>query len=341
MEVAQTLCTAKELIDGMDLGGFIGRSDVMKCVQAASDMFVRKAGNFIPVTTTKTFYIEHNNRSEVLYVPALLSITSLKINGEVISSENYRLKPFNRMWENGPYIGIELEGYSWPCSDDIPIEIEGQWGLYDLTTSLGVSVSQTTASETTLVVTNGALLSPGMVLLIESEQEYVVSGAGSPGAPAGTTATSKVNGAIVRGNHEITVDNGAEFHEGEVIQIGVEDIYILKIGGDVLSVVRGWNGTTDADHVDDSAIRVYRTFGVTRGVNGTVAAIHSNKALSRYIVPDMINHYAISLASRMRMSAETAFSGSSGNSEFGGSKYMVEIPPGQIERILEAFNVGD
>jgi hypothetical protein len=341
MEVSQTLCTAKDLIDVLDLGGFVGRSDAMKCIQAASDVIVREGGNFIPIITTKTFYIDDHKQSDVFYVPALLSITSLKINGETISTDYYRFAPSNPIWENGPYIGIVLIGYSWPCSKDIPIEIEGVWGLYDLTASLGVSATQSTASETTLVVTNGSLLSPGMVLKIENEQEYVLSGAGSPGAPAGTAATSKVNGAIAQGDSTITVDNGAEFHEGEVIQIEVEDIYIQKIGGNVLGVLRGWNGTLDTSHADDSAIRVYRTFGVTRGVNGTTAATHSNKAVSRYVVPDTINHYAISLAARMRMSAETAYSGSSGNSEFGGSKYMVEVPPGQIERILEAFNVGD
>jgi hypothetical protein len=341
MDIAQTLCSAKDLIDVLDLGGFVGRSDVMKCIQAASDAFMRKGGNFIPLITTKTFYIDNNKRSEILYVPALLSITSLKINSETISTDNYRFVPSNRMWENGPYIGIELEGYSWPCSDDIPIEIAGVWGLYDLTTTLGLSATQSTASETTLVVTNGALLSPGMVLKIEDEQEYVISGGGSPGAMAGTTATSKVNGAIAQGDSTITVDNGAEFHEGEVIQIDIEDVYIQKIGGNVLGVVRGWNGTSDTSHTDDSAIRVYRTFGVTRGVNGTTAASHSNKALSRYVVPEIINHYAIKLASMMRMNAETAFSGSSGNSEFGSGKYMIEIPPGQIEKALQEFNVGD
>lgn len=341
MEIAQTLCTAQELIDVLDLGGFEGRSDVMKCILAASDKFMRKGGNFVPMIGSKTFYVEGNNRSEVLYFPALLSITSLTINGETISTDNYRFVPSNRMWENGPYIGIELIGYSWPCSSDIPIVINGVWGLYNLTSSLGVSVTQATSTETTVVVTNGALLSPGMVLLVESEQEHVISGAGSPGSPAGTTATSKVNGAIVQGDVQVQVDNGAEFHEGETLQVDVEDMYILRIGGNLLSVKRGWNGTEVVEHVDDSVIRVYRTFGVVRGVNGTTAAAHSNKVLSRYVVPETINHYAISLASRMRMSAETAFSGSSGNSEFGGSRYMVEIPPGQIEKVLEDFNVGD
>ncbi len=339
MTFAQVYCTAKEVMNDLKISGFVDQADLMDRIKAASDIIRQKGGNFIPITETRKFGVDDpRRRGDPLYIPPLLDLTTLVNDGTTIASGDYILRPLNRMWANGPYICIE-SGYLWGDDDDI--EITGKWGKYDDSASLGATITQATATETTLVVTDGSLISPGMVLLIESEQEYAAAGAGGPGSPAASAATSKVNGAVTEVDEDITVDNGAEFHAGEVIQIGTEDIYIQKIGGNVLAVKRGWNGTTQAAHVDDSAIAVYRTFTVVRGVNGTTAAAHSAKAASQILVPETVNYLCRQIAALMRNKAESGFTGITGNNEMGSGKYYSEFPPNQIATVLDMFNTGD
>ncbi len=339
MTLAQIYCTAKEVMEDLRMRGFEDQADLMDRIKAASEIIRQKGGNFIPVSETRKFGVDDTRRAyDPLYIPPLLSLTTMVNAGTTITAGEYILKPLNRMWENGPYIRID-SAYAW--ADEDGIEITGRWGKYDDSLSLGTTITQATANETTLVVTDGSLISPGMILLIESEQEYVATGAGGPGSPAASAATSKVNGAVADGDDEITVDNGAEFHVGEVIQIGTEDMYIQKIGGNVLAVKRGWNGTTQAAHLDDAAIAVYRSFTVVRGVNGTTAAAHSAKAVSQVLVPETVNYLCRQIAALMRMKAESGFTGITGNNEMGSGKYYSEFPPNQMATVLDQFNTGD
>ncbi|KAF0109466.1 MAG: hypothetical protein FD147_2241 [Chloroflexi bacterium] len=333
---AQIYCTAKQVMDDLHLRGFEDRADLMERIKAASDFIQRRAGNFIPITDVMKFGARPGHEYDPLYLSPLLSVTTLKNNGADVV--DYALGPYNRMWPNGPYIVVEQDG-AWGLEDNV--EIAGTWGLYDSSAALGLTITQSTSSEITLVATNGSLLSPGMVVLIESEQELITAGAGGKGSPAGSSATSLLNGSITASDEEITVDNGAEFFQGEVIQIGVEDLFISKIGGNVLAVGRGWNGTAAAGHADDSSIKVYRTFSVIRGVNGTTAAAHSSKAVSQYVAPDTVNYLCRQIAALMRMKAESGFSGVTGNSEGGTGRYYSEFPPNQIDRVLNQFNVGE
>ncbi len=338
MPLAQVYCTAKEVMDDLKMRGFEDQADLMDRIKAASEIIRQKGGEFIPVTEMRKFGVNWKYRGEPLFVPPLLELTTLVNDGVTISAADLRLKPLNRMWANGPYISIETDCL-WGDEDDI--EITGKWGKYDDSVSLGVTVTQATATETTLVVADGSVISPGMVVRIENEQEYVSAGSGGPGSPAATAATSKVNVAIADGDDEITVDNGAEFHAGEVIQIGTEDLFIQKIGGNKLAVKRGWNGTTQAAHADDSAIGVYRTFTVVRGVNGTTASAHTAKAVYQMVVPETVNYLCRQIAALMRMKAESGFTGVTGNSEMGSGRYYSEFPPNQISTVLDQFNTGD
>jgi hypothetical protein len=336
---AQCYATSKEVIDDQSVSGTVSRVNLMDKIKAASDVIMRRSGNFFPIFETRKFRVRCGQENKLLYVPALLSITTLMNGDTELTSAGYRLSPYNRMWQNGPYIAVEQDG-AWVVDDDI--EITGYWGLLEQTSNLGFSVTQD-SSQLTITVANGSLISPGSVILIESEQEFVTAGAGGQGSPSGTSATSKLNmidGAL-SSDSVITVDNGAEFFEGETIQIGVEDIFILKIGGHDLSVGRGWNNTTPADHVNDSVIRVYRTFAVVRGVNGTTSASHSNKAAGQYVVPDSVNYLCRQMSVLMRMKAESGFSGVTGNSESGSGRYYSEFPPNQMAVVLNEFNTGE
>ncbi len=98
------------------------------------------------------------------------------------------------------------------------------------------------------------------------------------------------------------------------------------IVGNVLVLDRGWNRTTRKAHLDDASISVFRTFTVERGVNGTTAAIHSNKSISRCMVPWDVNWLCRQIAGLMRMKAASGFAGKIGNADTGETFYQNEFP---------------
>ena len=329
-------CTLAEIEGDLGKLGSKTEADLLGYIRSASDFLdnPHRLGMMIPITATRRF--DGNGRPD-LRVPPLLSVTSIVDDGDTLATTDYLLYPRNRLWENGPYIRISIDPDSpsrsvWTKERDIVV-ISGLWGLYQETSALGFNGTQTDASVATLAATNGALLSAGMVLLIESEQELVL-GRGTP-----TAATSLVNGAIAAGDESITVDNGAEFFEGEVIRIDLEDMKILKINTHTLYVQRQYNGTLQVAHNNDAAISVYRTYSVKRGINGTTAAAHSNKAVSRYPPPSDVNWLCRQIAGLMKKKAESAFAGKTGNVELGEVFYNNEFPDDPIKKIKANYRV--
>jgi hypothetical protein len=337
MKQAQVYCTIKDILSDQEkLGVNSEESDLFGKIEAASDILFRKAGGFVPVVATYKFGAKSGYENRPLEIKPLLEVISIKVNGEEIT--DFMLRPVNRLWENGPYTSVVRDGL-WGNDDEV--EIEGIWGLYEHLESLGINITQSTTSEITIEVENGSLLSPGMVLKIEDEQEFVSAGAGGPDSPSAIAATSKINMAegITNEDEVISVDNGAEFFAGEVLQIGLEDLYVLKVGGNDLSVIRGWNRTQKTEHDDDADIRVYRVFAVVRGVNGTTAAAHDNKEVSRYRVPLILNYLCREIAWLMKSKAASGFTGITGDSEMGSGRYYSEFPPNQIAEVLNLFKI--
>lgn len=335
MKSGQIYCTANEVAEDMGRDG--NSRAVFKRMGAASTTIRQNIGNFIPITETKKFVVTRRNQDEqCIYVPALLSCSTLKIEDVTINASYFELQPVERQWDNGPYIKIEFDDEAAIFEDD-EIEITGKWGLYEASEETGLTASQTTATETTLTATDASPLSVGMALLIEDEQELITAGQGGEKSPSPTAATSKVNGAIVSTDEIIVVDNGSEFHAGEVIQIESEDLLIRKISGNSLTVERGWNSTASADHADDKAISVYRTFTVTRGVNGTTAAAHSSKAVSILVPPEDVNWLCRQITGLMIMKAASGFQGRTGNAETGESGFYSEFPPNQMAEIKRHY----
>ncbi|MHB0922604.1 MAG: hypothetical protein ACYC3H_01390 [Bellilinea sp.] len=326
MAIVQILCTTQELITDLKLNGEEPR--LIQRIREASQFITRRFGLFFPVIETRTLAGVSTETLD-LAMP-LLSITSVKVDGIVIT--DYTPKPADRCWENGPYTWLERAA-GWGTS----VEIEGSWGLYDERIDLEITVDQL-QNATTLVVSDGSLLSPGMALGIGSEMEFVTAGNGGDRSPAATAATSLLNGAVDNASEIITVDNGAEFHAGEVLQVDTEDLYIRKIGGNQLICHRGWNGTTKIAHINDSPIRVYRTYTVTRAVNGTAAAAHTAEIVWRYLPPADVHWLALQIAALMRQKALTAFGGRAGNSDLGETFYVNEFPR-QIADIQQNYSI--
>lgn len=329
MTMTRPLCTVAEIISDLKIQG--DDTTLLGRIEQASQFIERKFGNFIPLTEKRTV---DGRGTRTLFTDPLLSVTSLLEDGSALQPAAYllySLKGNNPLWSNGPYTRIKHENESSWLHDQANIEITGHWGMYEETEDLGITASQTDVVKT-ITVTDGSILSPGMVLLIESESELVTA----PYSP--TALVSLVNGAVDAVTQEITIDNGAEVNPGEVICIAHEDMRILRVAGNVLLVDRQWNNTPAEAHVDDSSISVYRTYSVKRGVNGTTAAAHTNKSVLRYVVPSDINGLARKIACLKVKIAETQFSGKAGSNEMGEAFYYKEYPS-EIEDIRSNYRI--
>ena len=130
-----------------------------------------------------------------------------------------------------------------------------------------------------MIGSDGSLIDVGDTLLIETEQVFVTEVANA------AVGSELIDGALTKDKGEVavTIDDGTEVSAGEVILIESERMLIESISGNVLTVVRGFDGSAVAAHNNDTAFHAFRTYTIVRAVNGTTAATHANgTAVSRY-----------------------------------------------------------
>ena len=335
---AQLFCTVDDLVSDMEApGGDVTR--LFQAIRDASDYLQKEIGHFIPVTEAKKF----NGLGEpILFTPPLLAITSLVNDGDtLVADTDYIASPTARHWNNGPYSWLEVGPDATQLSEWVDeangVVITGRWGKYERSALLTCTVADTTqqsASQTTLKVSNGAEVSPGMVLKLGDEQE-LVTGYSDP-----TASVTTLNGAVAAADDEITVANSALVNVGEIIRADFEQMKVRDRNTTThkLSVWRGWNRTNRVAHLTAAAVDVYRPFTVERNVNGTTAAVHANGlAISRYFAPDDIQFLTREVATLMLNKAKGGYAGRSGNEQTGVTYYNDAFPKFDIERIKEKY----
>ena len=332
----QIFCTLSELDEDLNLLGSEREARVMPKIKTASDFINKNIGWFLPVTMTRRLNGKGEHR---LYVPPLLSITSIVNYDTTLAANDYIAQPEARYWPNGPYAWLDVDhadatNLSEWVRKDQGVVIDGKWGLYDLTESTGATLSVLqTDSDTDVHADNGDSISPGMVILIGTEQQYVKST--SAPVSAVTTITEAMDSEI----SSITVANGALVNIGEILRIGLEQMKITDISGNECAVVRGWNKTQRASHADNANVDVYRVFNVMRGVNGTTAAAHSiNAEISKQCVPDDINMLCRKMAGRMLKDAQGGFSGVIGDATMGQAQYLYILPK-ELNDIRNSYRI--
>lgn len=332
MANAQIFAYLKQVIDDLGLPG--DEPGLFERLKEASAHLENVMGQFIPVSGTRTFAAKYSGK---LRIDPLISATAVVDDDCTLATDDYDLLPLNREWADGPYTYIQPDGGSGKFSDELVIS--GTWGKFSRLQALGINGTLAAAGTTSLAVTNGSILWPGLVLLMESEQMLVEAGCGGENSPDPTLATSKLGQALSDNEDDVLVDSGAEFYQGEVLRIDSEDVLIRRKAGNVCTVTRGWNNTTRANHVMDSAIYVYRTVTLQRGVNGTTAAAHNNVAISRYVAPEDVNYLTRQICALMRGKAMTGFTGRAGNSEAGESFWINEFPAAKIEAVALHYKI--
>lgn len=328
---AQTFCSVADLVADKQAPG-VDEARMLQAIREASDYVQKHIGWFIPVTLTRAF---RGTGSRTLFIPPLLGITSITNDGTTLTTADYILKPDDGFWPHGPYAQIVVDPdatllSTWSCETD-DVVIAGRWGLYERTGSTGATVQDSTEqsnSQTTLKVSNGGKVSPGMVLLIGSEQE-AVTGWDEP-----TTNVTALNGAVAAADETITVDDGSLLNTGETIRVDFEQMKIKDKRSHQLSVIRGWNGSGRVSHLDNAQVDVYRTVTVERGVNGTTAATHAlNAAISRYLVPDDILFLTKEIATLSMNKAQSGYQGRTGNQDTGVVFYNDAFPQYDIVQV--------
>lgn len=329
----QVYCTLAEIVADLNLPGVKNEATLVQYIRAASDYIQGRIGDFMPVTATRYF---KGTGHGTLWVPPLLSITSIVNDPDTLTTGDYILFPRGRWWRNGPYTRLEPDPDSTTLSAWVPEEdavvIAGTWGLYDKHISTGATVSAQTDSATALVVSNAAEVSPGAVLLIGTEQELVTA------TGAATDSTANTAEALDNAEEEVDVDNGTLVNAGEIIRVDYEQMKVLAVQGNTLVVARAWNGTKAAAHTTSADVYVYRTFTVERAANGTTAAAHSSAAIERYVAPADVNFAAREMAGIMLKKAQGGWAGKVGNANLGEVFYVQEFPEA-IEKIGKKYVV--
>ena len=334
---AQVFCTFEEICNDLNLpGGDVAA--IMRHIRAAGKTIVQEIGMFIPFTAAKRF---DGNGLDFMWVPPLLAVTSIVDDDDTYASTDYLLYPRQKHWQNGPYtqIGHDPDGdyATWTVERDIVV-ITGRWGKWEKeeTTSAAVGTGGQSDSAATLLVTNGSKVSPGMVLLINSEQE-LVTGYSTP-----STAVTTIAEDLDTSEEEITVADGTKVYDGETIRVNYEQMKVLEIQSNTLHVRRGWNNTAKATHTSGANVDAYRTFTVERGVNGTSAAAHTAATtIYRYLVPDDINYLAREIATLMLKKSQGAYAGKTGNAELGEVYYHDAFPRFDLDRLRLHYEVWD
>jgi hypothetical protein len=328
-------CTLNELITDLELTG-AEDSVLERFILPATQYLLNEIGQFFPTSETRTFA---GNGKKILFIDPVLSVSAVTNDETTLAANDYQLEPVQRMWQNGPYVRINcgldgaLIGYWIPEID--AVVISGMWGLYQrvVTTGAILGLAQN-SSVTTLTANNGAKISPGMVLQIDDEWQFVKDyGASTLGmtlASALDASSEIVNMQMSEGPVQL----------GEIIKIDFEQMKVLDIQSSTVYAARGWNKTKKVAHLINAPVNIYRTFNVERAVNGSTAAAHLNSAaISRLVVPDDINYLARQIAALMLKKSQTGYSGRAGNAESGETFYIWEFPKDAIARIKANYYI--
>lgn len=341
MIYAQLFCTVDDLIADKQAPG-VDESRMFRAIQEASDWMQKTFGWFIPVTQTR--YFTGDGSARLMLPIALLSITTVSNDGADLLVTDYVLKPDHGFWANGPYGKITLSDAaslrSWSTTQN-GVEIDGHWGKYERIGDTGATVkdaTEQTDTQTTLEVSDGGKVSPGMVLLIDDEQESVTGW----GDPTDDVTALDMAGGLSASDETLVVDDASLVNVGEIIRIGFEKCRVRdrRVGDNQLSVIRGWNGTARVSHSDDDSVDVYRTVTVARGVNGTTADTHpTDTKISRYLVPDDILLLTKEIATLSVNKALSGYQGRTGSQDTGVVFYNDVFPKFDIEKIKSNYRI--
>jgi hypothetical protein len=284
-----------------NIAGSYLNSRVDQALEAGSrdiDRWTRR--HFIPKTQTRLFRWPQSRPGLATHLwldQDLLSVTTLQTKAQnsspaTISSSDFFLEPANATSDgNARYNRIEIDlsstaAFEGGDTSQRSISVLGSWGWANATKSSGTvdDSGGISSSDTTLIVSDSGKINVGDTLLIDSEQVFVSDR--SFAAKGSVLLNMGSNLAAVNGTVTVTIDGSHGILAGEVIRLDSEQMFVVSVSTNDLTVIRAWDGSVLASHNDDVAIHVNRTLTIERGVNGTTAASHSDSDAISKFVPD-------------------------------------------------------
>ena len=332
----QIFCSASDILADKESGD---EARLYQSARDASRFLEEEIGWFIPVSQTTQM---RGNGKQYLYPhPPILSLTgSITVESDALT-EGTDFVFMRQMWANGPYLGMErlsdAPNFSdWCAQDADSIQIPCTVGLYSRTVGTDTTLSANmTDSATSMLVDNGAKVSPGMIVEIDSEK-MLITGWGDP-----TEEVAYLDGALAVNAEQVSLDDATDLNAGEIIRVTFEQMKIKEKRQDLLSLKRSWNGSGKAAHADLDPVDVYRTVTLERAINGTTAAAHTSGAsITRYVPPDDIRFLAVEIATLMVNKAASGFQGRIGKADLGETFYNDAFPQYDIERIKMNYWIG-
>ncbi len=213
-----------------------------------------------------------------------------------------------------PYGQLALNEGAWTPTTGLglrSIAITGLWGYRDDTEPAGQLAEALDASETGVDVSNSAAVGVGDLIKIESER-MAVTEADLLDTGVDTTASLAASQSITA----IPVGDGTAVHRREIITIGTEQMYVLGIVGNTLSVRRAWSGSTLAAHNSGASVYAPRSLTVVRGAQGSTAASHSSAtAIVRTVVPSLVERLTQAYAMVELLNAAAGYARTAGAGE--------------------------
>lgn len=268
---------------------------------------------FIPVTATRSYpwaQPDGRNAYTLMLDAPLLSVSALTKEGDdvtAIAAADYFLEPVNI---GPPYHWIEIDlgstaFFSAKDTHQRQIRVTGSWGHGDATKAAGALAEADDGAETELDVTDSSLIDVGDTLLIGTEQMFVTA-MGLLDTTANTSGTLAADTSVTA----VTVNTGTLVKAGEVITINSEKMYVGAIAGNVLTVIRAYDGSVLASHADAQDVYAPRTLTLTRGANGTTAASHlTAAAILKYAPPEDVSGLCRALAVAYYMAEQGGWTG--------------------------------
>lgn len=253
---------------------------------------------FYPTTATRTFDWPNPQRARPwrLWFDSndLISLTSITAGGTSISTSNVLARP-----DTGPpfrYLELDRSASASFGGGDTPqrdISITGVWGYRNDEATAGTLTASTTASATTVAVSDASTIGPGSLLRVGTERllctEATMVTTGVTVSAPGMTATG--------GNVTLPVSSGAGFTAGETVLVDSERMLIIDVVGNTLTVKRAWDGSVLAAHSAGVTVYAARSLTVTRGALGTTAAAHSSAdQIHRFEFPGPVTSLTVAWA---------------------------------------------
>jgi hypothetical protein len=278
-----------------------GSRQIDRAIQSASDLIEAELHRvFYPRDTTYKFDWPDNQGPPPwrfwFNQWDLVSATLVESpHGTTIPLGNVIFRPVNRK-PGWPFTYMELDissvsVFQAGATPQLAIWVTGTWGFTADTDPAGIlaaAIVSTTAI--TITVSDGSAMGVGDMIIADSERMLVTEKA------AVTTGQTNLSGATTADESDvaITVTSGAAINLGEVLLLGSERLLVTDVTGNVVTVIRQWDGTVLATHNAATTLNAYRSLTVARGQYGTTAATHSNSApLSRHRPPALIRDLCI------------------------------------------------